>query len=179
MQTGMKPVAIEKPAAEEFNPYYGGYISQVTEPDLLGVLAAQPAEVATVFGTLDDSRGTFAYADGKWTIKEVLSHLIDGERHFAHRLHRISRGDLTPIEGFEQDDYIETSYANERTFADLVAEFSELRQANLRPLRTLSESDWKRMGTATGSPISVRALGFIMAGHVRHHFNILKERYLS
>ncbi len=179
MQTGMKPVAIEKPAAEEFNPYYGGYISQVTEPDLLGVLAAQPAEVATVFGTLDDSRGTFAYADGKWTIKEVLSHLIDGERHFAHRLHRISRGDLTPIEGFEQDDYIETSYANERTFADLVAEFSELRQANLRPLRTLSESDWKRMGTASGSPISVRALGFIMAGHVRHHFNILKERYLS
>ncbi len=175
----MKPVAIEKPAAEEFNPYYGGYISQVTEPDLLGVLAAQPAEVATVFGTLDDSRGTFAYADGKWTIKEVLSHLIDGERHFAHRLHRISRGDLTPIEGFEQDDYIETSYANERTFADLVAEFSELRQANLRPLRTLSESDWKRMGTASGSPISVRALGFIMAGHVRHHFNILKERYLS
>lgn len=179
MQTGMKPVAIEKPAAEEFNPYYGGYISQVTEPDLLGVLEAQPAEVAAVFGTLDDRRGTFAYADGKWTIKEVLSHLIDGERHFAHRLHRISRGDLTPIEGFEQDDYIETSYANERTFADLVAEFSELRQANLRPLRTLSESDWKRMGTASGSPISVRALGFIMAGHVRHHFNILKERYLS
>jgi DinB superfamily len=179
MQTGMKPVAIEKPAAEEFNPYYGGYISQVTEPDLLGVLAAQPAEVAAVFGTLDDSRGTFAYAAGKWTIKEVLSHLIDGERHFAHRLHRISRGDLTPIEGFEQDDYIETSYANDRTFADLVAEFSELRQANLRPLRTLSESDWKRMGTASGNPISVRALGFIMAGHVRHHFNILKERYLA
>lgn len=175
----MKPVAIEKPTPEEFNPYYGGYISQVSETDLIGVLEAQPAEVADVFGGLDESKGTFAYAEGKWTIKEVLSHLIDGERHFAHRLHRISRGDMTPIEGFEQDDYIETSYANERTFADLVAEFSELRQANLRPLRTLTESDWKRMGTASGSPISVRALGFIMAGHVRHHFNILKERYLS
>jgi len=179
MQTGMKPVAIEKPAAEEFNPYYGGYISQVTEPDLLGVLAAQPNEVTAIFGTLDESKGTFAYAEGKWTIKEVLSHLIDGERHFAHRLHRISRGDLTPIEGFEQDDYIATSHTHERTFADLVAEFSELRHANLRPLQTLSESDWKRMGTASGNPISVRALGFIMAGHVRHHVKILKERYLA
>ena len=179
MQTGMKPASIEKPSANEFNPYYGGYISQVTESDLLGVLTEQPDQVATIFGTLDDSRGTFAYADGKWTLKELLSHLIDGERHFAHRLHRISRGDLTPIEGFEQDDYIETSHANERTFADLVAEFSELRHANLRPLRTLSEFDWKRMGTASGSPISVRALGFILAGHVRHHLKIVKERYLA
>jgi hypothetical protein len=178
MQTGMKPESIEKPSAEEFNPYYIGYISQVTEPDLLGVLAAQPAEVAQIFGSIDESKGNFAYAAGKWTIKELLSHVIDGERHFAHRLHRISRGDTTPIEGFEQDDYIATSYANQRTFGDLVSEFSELRQANLRPLRTLSEYDWKRMGTASGSPISVRALGFIMAGHVRHHFNILKERYL-
>ena len=178
MQTGMKPSVIEKPAIEEFNAYYGGYISQVAEPDLLGVLAGQPTEVASLFGVLDESRGTFAYDEDKWTIKEILSHVIDGERHFAHRLHRISRGDLTPIEGFEQDDYIVNSHANERTFSDLVAEFSELRQANLRPLQTLSESDWKRMGTASGSPISVRALGFIMAGHVRHHLSIVKERYL-
>ncbi len=175
----MKPSVIEKPAAEEFNPYYGGYISQVTEPDLLGVLASQPAEVAAVFGSLDESKSTFAYADGKWTIKELLSHIIDGERHFAHRVHRISRGDTTPIEGFEQDDYIATSHAHERTFADLVAEFSELRVANLRLLRTLSESDWSRMGTASGSSISVRALAYIMAGHVRHHLNIVTERYLS
>ena len=175
----MKPVVIEKPAAEEFNAYYGGYISQVTEPDLLGVLASQPAEVTAVFGSLDETRGTFAYDEGKWTIKELLSHVIDGERHFAHRLHRISRGDTTPIEGFEQDDYIKTSYANERSFADLVAEFSELRRANLRPLQTLSDADWKRMGTASGSPISVRAIAFIMAGHVRHHVKIVKERYLA
>ncbi|MDI1242259.1 MAG: DinB family protein [bacterium] len=175
----MKPSVIEKPAVEEFNAYYGGYISQVTEPDLLGVLASQPNEVTAVFGSLDESRGTFAYAEGKWTIKELLSHVIDGERHFAHRVHRISRGDMTPIEGFEQDHYIATSHAHERTFADLVAEFSELRQANLRSLRSLDESDWLQIGTASGFPISVRALGFIMAGHVRHHVNILKDRYLA
>ena len=174
----MKPSVIEKPAAEEFNAYYGGYISQVTEPDLLGVLASQPAEVAAVFGSLDEAKGTFAYAEGKWTIKELLSHVIDGERHFAHRAHRISRGDTTPIEGFEQDGYIENSHANERTFEDLVGEFTDLRRANLRLLHTLTDTDWKRMGTASGFPVSVRALGFIMAGHVRHHVAIVTERYL-
>ncbi len=178
MQTGMKPLTIEKPSAEEYNEYYGGYISQVTEPDLLAVLAGQPAEIAAMFGSLDEARGTYAYAEGKWTLKEVLSHLIDGERHFAYRIHRISRGDATPIEGFEQDGYIENSYANERTFADLVAEFTELRNANLRPIRTLSETDWTRMGTASGFPVSVRALAYIMAGHVRHHATIVSERYL-
>lgn len=174
----MKPSVIEKPAAEEFNPYYGGYIAQVTEPDLLEVLALQPDEVATVFGSLDEGRGLFAYAEGKWTIKELLSHIIDGERHFAHRVHRISRGDMTPIEGFEQDGYIATSHANQRTFEDLVGEFTELRHANIRLLQTLSATDWKRMGTASGFPVSVRALGFIMAGHVRHHVAIVRERYL-
>jgi len=175
----MKPSTIEKPAAGEYNEYYNGYISQVTEPDLLGVLTAQPAEIAAIFAALDESKGTYAYDEGKWTLKEVLSHLIDGERHFAYRVHRISRGDTTPIEGFEQDGYIENSYANERTFADLIAEFTELRQANLRPLRTFSDADWTRLGTASGFPVSVRALAFIMAGHVRHHLAIVKERYLA
>lgn len=179
MQTGMKPVVIEKPAAEEFNEYYGGYVSQVTETDLLGVLTAQPGEIANVFGSLDEARGTFAYDEGKWTIKEVLSHVIDGERHFAYRVLRISRGDTTPIEGFEQDLYIENSHANERTFADMIGEFTELRTANLRQLRAYDEHDWLRRGTASGNPFSVRALGYIMAGHVRHHVKILRERYLA
>lgn len=178
MQTVLEPSVIEKPAADEYNPYYQGYISQVTEPDLLGVLGGQPAEVAAVFGAFDESKGTFSYADGKWTIKELLSHIIDGERHFAYRVHRISRGDATPIEGFEQDGYIENSHAHERTFDDMTAEFAELRHANLRLLKTLADSDWTRLGTASGSPVSVRALAFIMAGHVRHHMNIVRERYV-
>jgi len=175
----MKPAIIEKPSAEEFNEYYGKYIATVTEPDLLGVLDAQPGEVAAIFGSLDESKGAYAYGEGKWTLKEVLSHLIDGERHFAYRLHRISRGDTTPIEGFEQDGYIENSYANVRSFTDLIAEFTELRQANMRPLRNLSDLDWTRMGTASGFPVSVRALAYIMAGHVRHHLAIVRERYLA
>ncbi|HEX6278375.1 MAG TPA: DinB family protein [Pyrinomonadaceae bacterium] len=179
MQTRIKSSTIEKPATDEFNEYYAGYISQVTEADLLGVLAAQPDGVREVFESLDESKGTFSYAAGKWTIKEMLSHIVDGERHFAYRVLRIARGDATPIEGFEQDLYIENSHANDRTFEDMIGEFTELRNANLRQLRNLSETDWLRTGTASGFTFSVRALGYIMAGHVRHHFAILKERYLA
>lgn len=178
MQTGMKPVTIEKPAAHEFNEYYQGYVSQVTETDLLGVLTEQPAKIREVFGSLDEARGTFAYAEGKWTIKEMLSHVIDGERHFAYRVLRMSRGDTTPIEGFEQDLYIDNSHANSRSFEDMIGEFTELRSANLRQLRNFDETDWLRLGTASGFQFSVRALGYIMAGHVRHHLTILRERYL-
>ncbi|MGD9564508.1 MAG: DinB family protein [Pyrinomonadaceae bacterium] len=179
MQTGMKPLKIEKPAEGEFNEYYSKYISLVPETELVDVLASQAEDVTAVFDAFGDERGNFAYAEGKWTVKEVFSHLIDGERHFAYRLHRIARGDATPIEGFEQDGYIENSHAGQRTIGDLAAEFSELRSANVRQLRVLDEADWKRMGTASGFPVSARALGYIMAGHVRHHLGILSERYVA
>ena len=179
MQTGMKTTTVERPEASEYNPYYDKYISLVTEPDLLSVLEKQPGEIRELIGSISEDRGTFAYGEGKWTIKEVLSHLIDGERIFAYRVLRISRGDETPIEGFEQDGYIENSHANDRTFGDLCSEIGETRTANLRLLRTLSDADWKRKGTASESPVSVRALAYIMAGHIRHHVAILKERYLA
>jgi hypothetical protein len=167
-----------KPETTEFDPYYDKYISLVTEPDLLKVLEEQPDELDSLLGSLDEERGRYAYAEGKWTIKEVMSHLIDGERIFAYRILRISRGDKTPIEGFEQDGYIENSYANERSFDDLLDEFRLQRTANLRLLKNFREDDWARMGTSSEKPISVRALGFIMAGHIRHHIRIFRERYL-
>jgi len=169
---------MQKPDATEFDAYYNKYVSLVTEPDLIRVLEEQPNELSALLGKLEEDKGKFAYAEGKWTIKEVISHLIDGERIFAYRVLRISRGDETPIEGFEQDGYIENSYANERSFDDLLSEFKLQREANLRLLNNLRDDSWKRMGTASGKPISARALGFIMAGHIRHHIGILKARYL-
>ena len=169
---------MQKPDATEFDAYYNKYVSLVTEPDLIRVLEEQPNELSALLGKLEEDKGKFAYAEGKWTIKEVISHLIDGERIFAYRVLRISRGDETPIEGFEQDGYIENSYANERSFDDLLSEFKLQREANLRLLNNLRDDSWKRMGTASGKPISARALGFIMAGHIRHHMRILSERYL-
>ncbi|MEP6850885.1 MAG: DinB family protein [Acidobacteriota bacterium] len=167
-----------RPEGSEYAPYYEKYVSLVTEPDLLRVLEQQPAELDSLLGGLDEEKGKFTYAEGKWTVKEAISHLIDGERIFAYRALRISRGDETPMEGFEQDGYIENSYANERTFRDLLDELTESRRANLRMLRNLREDGWKRTGTASGTPISVRGLGYIMAGHVRHHINILRDQYL-
>ena len=179
MQTGTKTVAIKKPETSEYNEYYGKYISLIDDSDLIGTLENQIRETRDLFAGFPEERGVYAYAAGKWTLKEVISHLLDGERIFAYRLLRIARGDATPLEGFEQDGYIENSHANERSFSDLICEFGELRVANLRLMQSLDVSDWQRMGTASGSPVSTRALAFIMAGHVRHHLNIVKERYLT
>ena len=168
-----------KPETSEYNPYYEKYISLIEEGELLNALERQPSELRSLLNGLDEEKGKYAYADGKWSIKEVLSHLVDGERIFGYRVLRISRGDETPIEGFEQDGYIENSHANERSFEDLLEELSLQRNANLRMLKNLRDDGWKRLGTASQSPVSVRALGFIMAGHVQHHINILKAQYLA
>ena len=170
---------MKRPETTEFAPYYNTYISLVEDDNVIPALKAQSAELRAVFSAIPEEKGTFAYADGKWTIKEVLSHLIDGERMFAYRILRISRGDETPIEGFEQDGYIENSNANNRPFAELLEEFDLQRRSNLMLLNNLSDEASRRMGTASGLPVSARALTYIMAGHIRHHIDILNQRYLA
>lgn len=170
---------MNKPETTEYGEYYGKYISLVEGEDCLPTLNKQSDELRAVFANVPEDKGTFAYEPGKWTTKEVLSHLIDGERIFAYRILRISRGDETPIEGFEQEGYIENSNANNRSFAELLKEFDLQRQSNMLLLNNLSDEGSRRMGTASGLPISARALAWIMAGHISHHANILKERYLA
>ena len=167
---------MNRPEKNEYADYYDKYISLV-DGDVLPMLDAQAAELRAMFAALPDEKGTYKYADDKWTLKEVLSHLIDGERFFAYRMLRISRGDKTPIEGFEQDDYIENSNANNRSFADLLDEFDLQRRSNILFVKNLSDEATMRLGTASGYTVSVRALVYMLAGHVRHHVNILKERY--
>ena len=170
---------MKRPETNEFAQYYNTYISLVEDDNVIPALKAQSAELRAAFSAIPEEKGTFAYADGKWTIKEVLSHLIDGERMFAYRILRISRGDETPIEGFEQDGYIENSNANNRPFAELLEEFDLQRRSNLLLLNNLSDEASRRMGTASGLPVSARALTYIMAGHIRHHIDILNQRYLA
>jgi hypothetical protein len=170
---------MSRPQQAEYDPYYQKYISLVPENEIIPALKNQIDELADLFKGVPEEKGTYTYADGKWTVKEVLSHLIDGERMFAYRAFRIARGDKTPIEGFEQDGYIENSYANLRTLAELMREFDLLREANLMFFSNLESSDWVRTGTANNVEISVRSLAWIMVGHIRHHVAILKERYLA
>jgi uncharacterized damage-inducible protein DinB len=170
---------MDRPETNEFDPYYGTYISLVADEDILPFLDAQPGGLRTRLSDVPEEKGSFAYAEGKWTIKEVLSHLIDGERIFAYRILRISRGDETAIEGFEQDGYIENSNANNRSFSDLLDEFELQRRSNMLLLYNLSDESSQRMGTASEKPVSARALTYIMAGHIQHHMNILGARYLA
>ena len=169
---------MSKPQPAEYDPYYQKYISLVPEDEIIPALDSQMNELAELLKDVPEEKGTFAYADGKWTVKEVLSHLIDSERIFAYRAIRIARGDKTPIEGFEQDGYIENSHANRRAIADLIEEFTLLRKANLMFFSNLETGDWVRTGTANSVEISVRSLAWIMVGHVRHHVNILRLSYL-
>ncbi|MEO7657975.1 MAG: DinB family protein [Pyrinomonadaceae bacterium] len=169
---------MNRPDTHEFDPYYNTYISLIEGDDVIHILETQPAELRALYSRMPEEKGTFAYAEGKWTIKEVLSHIIDCERIFAYRILRISRGDETPIEGFEQEGYIENSNANNRCFAELIDEFDLQRRSNLLMLRNISDEGARRMGTASDKPISVSALAHIAAGHVTHHLRILRERYL-
>lgn len=170
---------MQRPETNEFATYYSNYISKVGDGPVLDVLERQTSKLRSMLGELDEERGSYAYAEGKWSIKELLSHIIDGERIFAYRVLRVSRGDETPIEGFEQDDYIATSNANNRPFDDLISEFELERRANLLMIRNISDEGSRRMGTASGVGVSARALVYILAGHFEHHADILRERYLS
>jgi hypothetical protein len=169
---------MNRPETSEYDAYYERYVSLLgADEDVVAALEKQPSELKELFANIGEERGTFAYEAGKWSLKESLSHIIDGERIFGYRALRISRGDATPIEGFEQDGYIENSNANNRCFAELLDEFELQRRANLLLINNLSDEAAARLGTASGLPISVRGLVYIMAGHVRHHQAIFKEKY--
>lgn len=169
---------MKRPEKNEYFHYYETYVSLVNETDIVAAFESQLNELSGLFDSISEEKSTFAYAEGKWTIKELVGHLIDGERMFGYRALRISRGDETPIEGFDQEPYTENAPFNAYRFSDLVEEFALVRKSNILFFKHLKETDWSRMGTASDNPVSVRALAYIMVGHIRHHANILRDRYL-
>jgi uncharacterized damage-inducible protein DinB len=127
---------------------------------------------------LPEEKLTYRYVEKKWTIKEILVHIMDDERIFAYRALRIARNDKTPLPGFEQEDYVPYSRANERSLASIFKEFKTIRNATLSLFRSLKKDDFLRTGIANNHPVSVRALAYHIAGHELHHINVIKERYL-
>ncbi|WP_317258899.1 alpha/beta hydrolase-fold protein [Hymenobacter tibetensis] len=171
--------ASPRPAAGQYNAYYDTYISLVPDgANPLFQLQQQPQELHRLVGHLTNEQALFAYAPGKWTIKESLVHIIDTERIFAYRALRIARGDQQPLAGFEQNDYVPTSGANDRTLESILQEYDTVRAATLSLYESFQPAAYDRMGTASGFPVSVRALAFILPGHEAHHLHILRERYL-
>lgn len=167
------------PAIDEYAPFYSDYIQRAAERgDVYAALSVQIDELHTALDTLSDAQARFKPGPAEWSIKEVIGHLNDVERVFSYRLLRISRGDVTPLPGFEQEDYVRAAGFDDSPLSDLVGEFEYLRRANLLSICHLTEQDIERRGTASGMTVSARALIFMLVGHVDHHMASLGEKYL-
>ena len=165
------------PEASEYNPYYGRYIALVKTDNIVATLETQVQDTLATLRRIDESKANHRYAPDKWTVKALLGHISDTERIFAYRALRISRADKTPIEGFEQDDYVRFGPFETCRWRDLVDEFGAIRRTTVSLFRNLNEEAWTRRGTASGHEVTVRALAFMIAGHELHHRNILREKY--
>ena len=172
----MKP---GRPEANEYAPYYAGYIALVPGDDAVAALEAQRLHMMQMLSARSEREGNFRYGAGKWSVKEVIGHLADAERVFTYRAMRIARGDQTPLPGFEQDDYVKNGGFGDRRLADLADEFAAVRSGSIALFRSLDAGAWARRGTASGKEVSVRALAFMTAGHELHHQRILEERYFA
>jgi DinB superfamily len=174
----MSKTALARPDSTEYAPYYDRYVSLVPEGDIINLLERQLQEVLDLLNGISEDAALKRYAPGKWSIKEVIGHLNDGERIFACRALRFARNDDNKLPGFEQDPYVVNGQFDRQPLADLAQEFSHLRQANLYLFKSLSDEAWRRRGVASDNEVSVKALAYIMAGHVSHHLQVLKTRYL-
>jgi len=169
---------LSRPTPGEFAPAYLPYVTAVPEGDVLAFLQAQMGEVSALFGGLNEAQAGFRYAPGKWTLKDLLQHLIDSERVFSYRGMRIGRGDTTPLSGYEENAYAAAAHADHRPIADLLAEWRAVRTGSLALFRGLPDAAWSNVGSANGVSVSARCFPFFCAGHTAHHLGIVRERYL-
>lgn len=168
----------KRPEADEYAAFYSGYIARVPEVDIVETLRSQIGVTTAYLRSLPESMGDHSYAPGKWSIREVIGHMSDAERVFAYRALRFSRGDSTPVPGFDENAYVAGSSFGRRTLEDLISEFEHLRRATVALIGALDEETISLRGVANGTGVSVRALAFILAGHEAHHIEILRTRYL-
>jgi uncharacterized damage-inducible protein DinB len=171
--------SISRPQPGEYDPYYERYISLANTDDIVATLQRQAQDTRVLLASLSAQHADFRYAPRKWSVKEVLGHVNDTERIMSYRALRIARGDKTPIEGFEQDDYVPNGKFDRRTIEDLLEEFATIRTATIHLLRHLESEAAERVGTANQKQVSARALAYIIAGHELHHRRILLEKYLK
>ena len=170
-------MASGRPTDAEYAPFYAGYVALVPEADALAALQAQADELRAFAASVPEDRELFRYASDKWSVRQVMGHLSDGERVFGHRAFCFSRGEQAALPAFDENDYVARSPFDRVPLRELVDEFLSVRQGNLAVLRRLSAADWTRTGNASGKGISVRALAYVMAGHPRHHLAVLRGKY--
>ena len=166
-----------RPQADEVPPFYADYVARVPEDDVLAALEVQIETTLALLRSLGEARGGHRYAPGKWSIREVVGHLIDAERVFAYRAMRFARGDRTPLAGFDENAYVTNARFDACRLGDLARELEHERRADLLLFRHLDDEAWLREGTANNARMRVRTLAFVIVGHERHHVETLRERY--
>lgn len=168
-----------KPAANTYPEFYSNYINLVVEEDLIEALAAQTAQVDFFFIEIEEEKSCLNYAPGKWTLKELLQHIIDTERIFMYRALCIARKEKQSLPGFDENEYAQNAHANERAWKDLCDEYIYLRKSCLHLFKSFTPDMLLNSGQSNEKPITVLALGYALVGHLQHHINIINERYLS
>ena len=169
---------MKKPGKKDYAPFYDGYIQNITE-DVFKVLGEQLHSTNNFLKSISEEKSSYAYAEGKWTIKEVIGHLIDAERIFSYRALAISRGEEQPLPGWDEKEYTPNGNFNERTLDDLANELKLMREANLLLFNSFNDEMLDKRGIASGKEVTVLAILFIITGHQAHHIKVLKERYLK
>jgi uncharacterized damage-inducible protein DinB len=169
-------MTINRPDPSEFASFYAGYIGKVPDSGPAALLKEQIGTLEKL-RALPEDKANFAYADGKWTVKELIGHIADAERVFSYRLTRIARGDSTPLAGFDENAWAKTAPHARRPIASVVDEMIAVRRSTLALVDSLDESSIGNKGVANNNPVSARAICWIMAGHTKHHLDILHERY--
>jgi hypothetical protein len=176
-ETAVSSHSPARPADSEYNTYYQPYVSEVPDGDLLTTLESQRDSTAAILAGITDANAGFRYAEGKWSIREVVGHVADAERVFAYRALRFARADATPLPGFDENAWMPSAGFDARPLGDVAAELRTVRESTLSLFRSFTPEAWLRTGSASGHPITARALAWIIAGHERHHLRVLTERY--
>lgn len=167
-----------RPQASDFPAYFARYIAQVDADNLSAAVKTYAKSLEDFYTQLPEAKAEYSYAPGKWTLKELLQHIVDTERIMSYRLLRISRGDQTPLASFDEDSYAAASKANARSFDSIKAEFLAVRKATDLLITSLSEEQLSAEGVASNMPVKANAVGYIIFGHMLHHKGVLEERYL-
>lgn len=170
---------MHKPSQEDVPVFYQTYVNKVPDESIKAVLTSGEELMLSLLSDLSEAQWMHRYASGKWSLKESFLHVIDAERVFTYRALRMSRGDKTPLPGFDQDDYVPNSDADQRSPASLLAEYKAVRQASIALFGSMTEEALGRQGTASNNPFTAKVLAYITAGHERHHIQLFKEKYLQ
>ena len=166
-----------RPQPDEYAGFFSRYVDRVPDGDIAELLESQGNATQKLLASIGEEKGSYRYAPDKWSIKQVVGHITDGERVFAYRLMAIARGEKQSLPGFEENDYVENGNFDALSLAELAEGLAATRHATLALVRSLDDEAWQRRGVANNNPISARAIAWVTAGHERHHLNVLRERY--